>query len=145
MTVAVMNIARVLDESKAGKAYSGKLRAVVEKWQKQIAEVQTKHTQTQERIQKSAGVGTEETLARLRRDLRLFDMELQSLQERQRFDVETQRESFRGELLARVRAVAEALAKEKDLSLVLAMTGRELVYAADGVDVTDAVMAQLTD
>ncbi len=147
--VGIVDIARVLDESKKGKAYSGQLRATAEKWQKQIAETDHKLRQTLERLAKGSAEGTPAlplaTSFKLQRDKRIFELELQSLQERLRFDIETHREFYREELLASLKPTLEKIAKTNGLAMVLRSPPNGVPYAADGVDITAEVIKALAD
>lgn len=145
--IGVVDVVRILDESKAGRAFSGKLRAIAEKWQKQLGELEKKLEQTQERLAKGAEAGSPAlpiaTAFKLQRDQRIFEIELQSVQERLRFDIDTHREFYRDELLANLEPLLASVAKSKGLSLILRSPPKGVPFAAPGTDVTDEVIAIL--
>lgn len=143
MDIGVVDITRLLDESKRGREASAKLRGIVDKWQAQIQEIDGKLRSAQERLQKAGANATLETVFKNQRDMRIFDIELRSLQERQRLDVEANREHMRNQLLADARPVLEKLAQERGLSLVLTTNRGDVAYAADNVDITTELIAAL--
>lgn len=147
MNIGIIDVARILDSSKKGRTYSGKLRSVAEKWQRQIADCERKLAQTLERLQIDAEAETPRLdsamLFKLNRDQRVFEMELSSLRDRLRFDLESHRDHFRAQLLEEMQPTLKSLAAEKDLSLILPLQGQSIPYAAAGVDVTEAVIARL--
>lgn len=145
METAVINISRLLDESKRGKALSARLRSIAEKWQKDLGTVEQKLTHSRARLEKSGLGAPAEVTFRLQRDISILDMERRSLLERQRADIEGHREHFRAQLLDELQPILQGVCEERGLKIVMAVTGPELAFVAPDADITDVVMARLDE
>lgn len=137
MNIAVIQMSRVAAESQRGKALSGSLRSTADKWNEQIAKCQHKLRETAERQAKLGDSANPEVEFRLQRDRVILEIELRSLQERMRFDVDSHRDFFRKQLVEEMRSIVQKIAQEKQLDLVIPVDGRDDVsYASSACDLT---------
>jgi Skp family chaperone for outer membrane proteins len=143
MELAVVNITRLLDQSKRGQGLSDELRAVAEGWQAKITEVEVKLKKAQERLNHQGPSASVEQLFSLQREVRMAELEASGLQQRQRADVEAHRDFFRTQVMNEVRPLLSIIAKEKKLDLVLAMTDDAPAFVAPSIDVTALVIERL--
>ena len=143
MNIAFVNMAKVLDQSKPGKALGAKLRTVAERWHKQVTDIEKKLAQTQQRAQKSAGVATLDSLFNIQREQRLFEIELSSLRDRSRVDLEMHREFFRRQLFEQCQKVCDAVAKERQLDAIVAIDETSAPYLGAKADLTEVILEAL--
>lgn len=123
MSVLVVDLARVLDESAEGKAGA---KALGERWEAAKAKHQT--------LQKRVDGAKEEALSAARSALIRFEKETLAA-------IEQERKQLREALLAKVRPVVEAIAKERSAAVVIEASNA--LYVGPNVDVTTEVLTRL--
>jgi outer membrane protein len=143
MQIGTVNLVRILDDSKRGQALSKKLQGIAEKWQQDLTTVQQRLQNTQERIQKGGAALQPDVAFKLQRDARIYEIELRSLQERLRLDIETHREHYRKQLLDEIHPLVRALADEKGCEVVVAEGSQQVLYAKGAVDLTPSLLARM--
>ena len=143
MRIGVVNSTRLLDESARGKELSAKLQAIAGKWLREVQAVEKSVTDLREKISRSDATTTEEVRFRLRRDLRLSELELRHKQECGQLEVEATREHYREQLLRQAQLAAEKIATESGIDVVLDSVRSGLLHAAPATDLTDAVLGRL--
>ncbi len=140
MKIGIANINRLLDDSKRGRALSLRLKAVADRWQGQLVELEGKVEKARQALSKAPPTLPPDAHFKLQRDLRMAELELRHADEGRRYDIEAHREHLRTQVLKELEPVFADVAKERGLAVVLASTGREVVWVADEADVTEAVM-----
>ena len=139
--IGVVDIAKVLDESKLGMRLSKKLEASAMRWQQRGEELKKKHEQASAALQKAAP--QDPNRQRFKRDLQLLEMQLRTSQEQMRYDLETQREEFRATLLQQTKPIIDELSKTKNFSLVLTVPNPMVAYVSDENNITHTVLERL--
>ena len=140
--VAVVNVARILDESKKGKVLAGTLRTAAEKWQKELQDLEKQFTEAREKLEK-LGQGISDAHFKQEREVRMLEMELRHIQAKAQLDIESRRDQARSKLLQEINPIMENLAKELSVELVLTIPAREVIYAAQSIDITDKLLAKV--
>ncbi|MEK7706199.1 MAG: OmpH family outer membrane protein [Myxococcota bacterium] len=141
MQATVILMPRILNESQRGKALTAKLRAAADKWQQEANACQKRLQETAERQAKLGDTAAPEVAFKLRRDRSVLEMELRSLQERMRFDVDVHREFYSAQVVEALRPVLAELAKERQLGLILPIDGHnDASYVHSDHDLTAEVI-----
>lgn len=142
MKIGIVNVARLLDESKRGKAQGLLLKSAIDKWQAQLLELAGKLERARQALGTVTAATPPDVLFKLQHDARLAELDLQRAQEVSRLEIEGQREQARAAILRELDVHMTALAKEKGLSLVHSVPSREIVFAAADVDLTAELLAR---
>jgi outer membrane protein len=142
MNVGIINLNRLLDESKRGRALGQRLKTTIEKNQAQLTEAESTLEKARQALAKAPPSMPPDPLFKLQRDLRMAELEVRHLQESGRFDIESQREHARNTVLRELDELVRTLAKEKSVSLVLTVPSREVAFAATEIDLTDELLAR---
>jgi Skp family chaperone for outer membrane proteins len=142
MAVGVINMIKLLDESKRGLALIQQLQGAAEKWQAKARVIEKKPVNVRENLQKTSSTPNvePEVLFRMQREQQMYELELKQLEERSRADLESSREHFRAQVLMELSKHIEKVAKEKGLKLVLTVPSNEVAYFAPTLDITDELM-----
>ena len=140
--VAVVNIVRILDESKRGKVLAGMLRSAAEKWQKELAELEKQHGEAREKLEKM-GQDIGEARFKQEREVRMLELDLRHLQAKAQLDIESRREQARSKVLQEISPIIDNLAKEKGLDLIFTVPAREIAFVAKATDITDELLAKV--
>ena len=143
MKLGTVDMTRILDGSKRGKALSERLKAIHDKHQAQIGPLETKLQQVSKSLNNAPPTGNMEVSFKLQRDSRLLDMELRFVRERGRAEIEMTRDHFRQLLIKEVEPMLEALADEKGCTVVLTVPGSGVLYAQPDLDLTDDLLQRL--
>ena len=140
--VAVVNVARILDESKKGKVLAATLRTAADKWQKELQDLEKQFTEARDKLEK-LGQGISDAHFKQEREARMLEMEIRHLQAKAQLDIESRRDQARNKLLQEINPIMENLAKELSLDVVLTVPAREVVFAAQAIDITDKLLAKV--
>ncbi len=140
MQVAIVNLNRLLDESKRGRALSQRLKAVLDGYNAALLEISNRIEKARQGLAKAPPNLPAESLHKLQRDLRVAELEQRHTDELRRVDIETQREQARNAVLRELDPVLSQLAAERGVSLVLAVPSREVAFAAPQIDLTEELL-----
>ncbi len=140
--IAVVNVARILDESKKGKVLAATLRAAADKWQRDLQELEKQFTEAREKLEK-LGQGISDAHFKQEREVRMLEVEMRHIQTKAQLDIESRRDQARNKLLQEINPIMESLAKELSIELVLTVPAREVIYAAQAIDITDKLLAKV--
>jgi outer membrane protein len=142
MSVGVINLNRILDESKRGRTLSERLRAFAEKSQSDITALEAKLQKARQDLAKAPPQIAPESLFKLQRDVRATELELRQAHERSRFEVEAQREQARSTVLREASPLLSELANERGLTLVLTIPTEQVAFAAPAIDLTAELLGR---
>ena len=141
--IAIIDNARVFDESNQGKVATQQIQANLNTWQQQITTKQTELQGLISQRQQQSAIMTPESLRSLEADIAQKQIDLQRLNE----DAQRQAEETQSRVLAALDAaltpVVAALASELGYNAVLNSETPGLLYFNPGADITDQLIARL--
>lgn len=141
--IAVIDNARVFDESNQGKAATQQIQANVDTWQQQLTTLQTELQGLATQRQQQASIMTPDALRRLDADIEQKQVDLQRLRD----DAQRQAGAIQNQALAQLEGVltpvVAALADEMGFSTVFNSQTPGLLHFNPAVDITDALIARL--
>jgi outer membrane protein len=140
MSIGIVNLNRLLDESKRGRALSQRLKAVLDGYNSELMEISNRIEKARAGLAKAPPNMPAESLHKMQRDLRVAETEQRHRDEMRRLDVETQREQARAVVLRELDPLLAQLAAERNLTLVLAVPSREVAFAAPSIDLTEELL-----
>ena len=140
---AIVDNARVFDESNPGKAATQQIEANVNTWQQQLTGMQTELQGLINQRQQQAAIMTPEALRTLDVDIEQKQIDLQ----RRTDDAQRQAAATQDQVLAGLDAaltpVVAALATELGYDVVLNSASPGLLYFNPAADITDQLIARL--
>ncbi len=141
--VAVIDNARVFDESNQGRAATQQIQANVDSWQQQLAALETELQGLLAQRQQQAGIMTPEALRTLELDIEQKQVDLQRLRD----DAQRQAAAIQQQVLAALDSVltpvVAALAEELGYALVFNSESPGLLHFDPANDITDQLVARL--
>ncbi len=141
--LAIVDNARVFDESNQGKRATQQIQANVNTWQQQITTMQTELQGLINQRQQQSAIMTPESLRSLDLDIEQKQIDLQ----RRRDDAQRQAAATQDQVLAGLDAaltpVVAALASELGYNVVLNSQTPGLLYFNPAADMTDQLLARL--
>ena len=141
--VAVVDNARVFEESTPGRAATQQIQANVDSWQQQLATLETEIQGLLTQRQQQGAIMTPEALRNLEVDLEGKQLNLQRLRE----DAQRQAGAIQNQILAELEGtltpVVEALAAELGYTTVFNSQTPGLLYFNPTADITDQLIARL--
>lgn len=140
--VAVVNVARLLDESKKGKVLAATLRTAAEKWQKELADLEKQFSDGQAKLEQLAA-GNSEARAKLEREVRLLELDIRHLQAKAQLDIDSRREQAKNKVLADIEPIMKAMAQEYSLDLILSVPSQQVAYSSAAIDITDKLLEKV--
>lgn len=141
--VAFVNLQAIAAQSADGKVAQGKVAALTQKKQAEIAE-KTKLVQSQQqKLQTGAGVLSDAARLQLERDIERSNVELERLQQDAQAEVNQLQQELQVEFEKKLFPILQQISKEKDLHLLFSAADAGLIWAADGLDLTAEAIRQL--
>jgi len=141
--VAVIDNARVFDESNQGKAATQQIQANVDTWQQQLTTLQNELQGLVTQRQQQGSIMTPEALRDLESQIEQKQVDLQ----RRRDDAQRQAGQIQNQILAQLEdqltPVVAALAAEMGYSTVFNSQTPGLLHFDPATDITDALIARL--
>lgn len=136
--VGIVDIQRVLLQSKAGKKARASLEKEFQKKQRILDEKGRQYERMEKDFTKNLSVMNEDTLKRKSKDLEVAKKEL--VREREDFsdDLRRDQEELRVKFSKEIQNVVNEIGKSEGYSVILAKSG--VLFVADGVDITEKVI-----
>jgi Skp family chaperone for outer membrane proteins len=142
-TFAIIDNARVFDESNQGRAATQSIQANVDSWQQQLATVDTELQGLVSQRQQQGSIMTPEALRKVENDIQQKQLQLQRLRE----DAQRQATAIQNQVLADLEATlapaVEALSAELGFTVVFNSQAPGLLHFDPAVDITDQLIARL--
>ncbi len=142
-SIAVIDNARVFDESNQGKAATQQIQANVDAWQQQLVTLETELTGLMTQRQQQASIMTPEALRTLEAQIEEKQIALQRRRDDAQRDAGASQNAVLAELEGQLTPVVEALAQEMGFTVVFNSQTPGLLHFNPTVDITDALIARL--
>ncbi|RMH00192.1 MAG: OmpH family outer membrane protein [Deltaproteobacteria bacterium] len=135
--IAVVDLQRVLQETRQGKAARRKMERSAKAKQKKLDEMRG---QLESKVEKASKLSGEE-LAKAQERLQREYMEMQQVAFTLQQDLAAQEGKLLEEMYRKIQAVVAKLARKQGIDLVLVRDPGTVVLAGDAYDITDQVIA----
>ncbi|MGH9465349.1 MAG: OmpH family outer membrane protein [Thermoanaerobaculia bacterium] len=140
LQIAVIDVQRLLSESRAGKEALDRLRALGQQKQGEIEGKQTEITDLRQRLEEGRLSLSEERQVELEKGLQDRLIELRRLQDDAERELQQQRAAAFGKIEELLIPLIATVAAEKGYTLVFNKFQSGLLFATEGADITDAIL-----
>lgn len=141
--IAVIDNARVFDESNQGRAASQQIQANLDSWQQRLATLQAEAQELLTQRQQQSAVMTPEALRALNENIEQKQLELQRLREDAQREATTIQTQVIADLEDTLTPVVAALAAELGYTTVFNSQTPGLLHFDPAADITDELIARL--
>lgn len=141
--IAVIDNARVFDESNQGRAASQQIQANLDSWQQRLATLQAEAQELLTQRQQQSAVMTPEALRALNENIEQKQLELQRLREDAQRQATTIQTQVIADLETTLTPVVAALAAELGYTTVFNSQTPGLLHFDPAADITDELIARL--
>ncbi len=138
--IAVIDIQRVVTDSDAGKEALGDLQKLQDSKIAQGRAIQENMDALREQLSKQRFTLTEAKVAELTKQIEDKGIEMQRFQDDAQRELDEARRTALGGLEERILPVIDQVGKERNMTLIFNKFQSGLVYADEGVDITDEVI-----
>lgn len=138
--IAVIDIQRVVTDSDAGKEALGKLQELQDAKIEQGRSIQERMDALREQLSKQRFTLTEAKVAELTKEIEDRGIEMRRFQDDAQRELDEARRTALGALEERILPVIDEVGKEKNMTLIFNKFQSGLVFADEGVDITDEVI-----
>lgn len=131
-----MNLQQIAQLSVDGKAAAGKVNALTQKKQAEIAEKSKALQGNQTKLQTGGSVMSDTARGQLEKEIDRQQRELERLQQDAQAELNELQQDLQGEFQKKLLPVLEQLAKEKGLHFLFSGADAGLIWAEPGLDLT---------
>ncbi len=139
--IAIVDIQRVLINSKAGKRARESLEKEFKNKQKILDEKSLQYENLENDFAKSLSIMNEETLSEKSRALEQKKKDLLRAKEDFSDDLTRKQEEMKREIFSQIQSVVNEFGKSEGYSLILANTNAGVIFISQNVDVTEKIIS----
>lgn len=140
VSIAVIDIQRVVTDSDAGKEALGKLQKLQDAKIAEGRAIQEQLDASREQLSKQRFTLTEARVAELTKQIEDRGIEMRRFQDDAQRELDDARRTALGGLEERILPVIDEVGKERNMTLIFNKFGSGLVYADQAVDITNEVI-----
>jgi outer membrane protein len=141
MKVGFVDTAKLMESAPQVKEAQSKIEAEFAPREKELVELQRKIRVQEDRLSRDSAVMSESENTKLERDILAMRRDLKRSQEEFRDDLNIRRNEVLAKLQREIFDAIVAFAKAQNYDLIM---GQGVVYSSERVDITEAVLKQLT-
>ena len=141
MKVGFVDTAKLMESAPQVKEAQSKIEAEFAPREKELVELQRKIRTQEDRLSRDSAVMSESENTKLERDILAMRRDLKRSQEEFRDDLNIRRNEVLAKLQREIFDAIVAFAKAQNYDLIM---GQGVVYSSERVDITEAVLKQLT-
>jgi outer membrane protein len=141
MKVGFVDTAKLMESAPQVKDAQSKIEAEFAPREKELVELQRKIRTQEDRLSRDSAVMSESENTKLERDILAMRRDLKRSQEEFRDDLNIRRNEVLAKLQREIFDAIVAFAKAQNYDLIM---GQGVVYSSERVDITEAVLKQLT-
>ena len=141
MKVGFVDTAKLMESAPQVKDAQSKIEAEFAPREKELVELQRKIRAQEDRLSRDSAVMSESENTKLERDILAMRRDLKRSQEEFRDDLNIRRNEVLAKLQREIFDAIVAFAKAQNYDLIM---GQGVVYSSERVDITEAVLKQLT-
>jgi outer membrane protein len=139
LRMAFLDLQRVAAESSEGKAASGKVQALTQKKQGELADKNKALQANQQKLQQG-GVLNEAARAQAQKEIDRLTVEIDRFQQDATAEVQELQQQLQGEFQEKLRPVVDALVKELAIGLLFSAGDAGAIYVDPSLDITPEVI-----
>jgi outer membrane protein len=140
VSVGVVDMQRALTSTKEGQEAQKKLETAVKKSQGEIDAKKSEYESLQKALEKQRSSLSAKAIAEKEDQLATMEKDLRRSFQDTKEELNRERQREFTELVGKMRKAVEQVGKEGSLTIVFEKNAPGVLYAADGVDVTDKVI-----
>lgn len=140
LRMAFLDLQRVAAESSEGKAASGKVQALTQKKQGELAEKNKALQANQQKLQQGGAVLNEAARAQTQKEIDRLTVEIDRFQQDASAEVQELQQQLQGEFQEKLRPVVDALVKELAIGLLFSASDAGAIYVDPSLDITPEVI-----
>lgn len=140
LRMAFLDLQRVAAESSEGKAASGKVQALTQKKQGELAEKNKALQSNQQKLQQGGGVLNDAARAQAQKEIERLTVEIDRFQQDATAEVQELQQQLQGEFQEKLRPVVDALVKELAIGLLFSAGDAGAIYVDPSLDITPEVI-----
>ena len=141
LAIAVVDIQKVLQESKAAKDIREKIKAKRDKYQGEITKAEEKLREEEKKLASQSGVLSKEAFNQKREEFKEKLIKVQRDVQEKRANLDNTLSGSLAQVQQVVFEIIENLAKEKNFELAIPTS--QILYARTGLNITDDVLKRL--
>lgn len=140
MSIASVNMDRLVDESNRGKAFTKKLIEVTQQFQLEASDLEKRLRHITDKLSNRDTKVTEAMLFDLSKEQQLINLQLKHLRERGETELSLQAQRYKEQVVREVTPVIHAYAKEKNLTMVVSIPEIQACYIKPDIDITEEIL-----
>jgi len=140
LRMAFLDLQRVAAESGEGKAASGKVQALTQKKQGELAEKNKALQSNQQKLQQGGAVLNDAARAQAQKEIDRLTVEIDRFQQDATAEVQELQQQLQGEFQEKLRPVVDALVKELAIGLLFSAGDAGAIYVDPSLDITPEVI-----
>lgn len=137
-----VDIQKVIFTSETGQVEVQKLKEFQEKRQSKISDVEEQLNSMERELSKQLFTLTESAKATKEEDIRNKKLELKRLLEDSEYELARRKKSMLDKLQKEIVTIIQQVGEKDKYSLILELTGSNIVYANTAYDLTDRIIAE---
>lgn len=141
--VAFVNLQLIAQLSSDGKAAAQKVNALTQKKQAELGEKSKALQASQTKLQTGGGVMSETARGQLEKDIERQQRELERAQQDAQAELNELQQDLQAEFQRKLLPVLGQMSKEKGLHFLFSMADAGLVWAEEGLDLTEEAVKRL--
>jgi outer membrane protein len=141
--IYIVDLPRIVTESKLGKSAQIKMRAKAEEAQANMAKVAQELRAQEEKLQKQSSVLSANALNQQREDLVRRQKDFAREGEDKQAELQNQNRKYMTDVLKEIKLVLEQLGKEKNYPIIIERDQKLVLYVDSKIDITAEVIQKL--
>ena len=138
--VGVVNIQKVLESVKAGKAGAASLKKSFESKQKKLQSHKEEIEKFQKSVQKQSSLLSKKALVKRENELRAKIQAFQQKTAQYQKEIQKQEQNLKSPLIKKLTPIIQSVSKEQGVDLTFERRASAVVFAKKEIDITDAVI-----
>ncbi|MFO7709148.1 MAG: OmpH family outer membrane protein [Desulfobacterales bacterium] len=139
--IGVVDLQKVLEESNAGKAAQGELKAQRDKMQADLKQRGTEIQEIETRMTREAMVMSKEAREEKEREHRIKVSDFQALQRKYQSDLQDVERKLMGQLQKEISGLVGEMAKKDGYTMIISNIG--VLYSQPAIDLTQSLIKEL--
>ncbi len=138
--IGIIDVRRILEESVAGKSVITELEALRDQKTQEMQGLQTRFEAAQQRYNDGRLTLSQDKLVEMEKELEDLTVEIRRSQDDAQRELQTQQQEQFERIEGRVMPIITAVGEEFGYTMIFNKFQSGLVYAIDGIDITDLVI-----
>lgn len=141
--IGLVNLQQVASASADGKVATGKVNALVQKKQADLAAKQKLLQDSQAKLEQSGALMSESARTQLQKDIERQTVDVQRAQQDAQAEVTELQNELQGEFQKKLFPILQQLSAEKELHVLLSAADAGVIWAEPGIDLTMEAIKRL--